>query len=184
MLKVVLCGAAQCGGKGGSCVGAACADAQFAGSCCVSATGSQGFYCQRSNEWYYQCVPVVQRAAPPQRNCTTSVAPFMSCGVQDTCFPTRTASPDLRFTIDLFAASAPAAEAPSDAAGDAASAIDGTKSRAQPLECQEQRIPGACCAAEGTEFFSCVMVPQSAAQTPRIDYQWRCLPTATLPAAA
>lgn len=148
--------------------------------------------------WSCRCIPSSQRSDVPQTsNCTTSVAPFSSCGVPDTCFPAPAASPAVRFIIEPYSASVPAAATPSDAAAApdtapapapapalAAGPTAGTDPRAELLQCQEKRVPGACCAADAKEAFSCIMVPQTAAQTPLVDYEWRCLPTATLPAAA
>ena len=143
-----------------------------------------------------RCIPSSQRSdVPPTSNCTTFVAPFTSCGVPDTCFPTPAASPAVRFIIEPYSASMPAAAAPSDAASApapaptpapalAAGPTAGTDLRAELSQCQEKRVPGACCAADAKEAFSCIMVPQTAAQTPLVDYEWRCLPTASMPAAA
>jgi hypothetical protein len=39
----------QCGGAGGNCKGAACADAAFAGKYCPA-----GYTCQRKDRWYWQ----------------------------------------------------------------------------------------------------------------------------------
>lgn len=60
----------QCGGKGGSCLGAQCQDQQYPASCCLPNSAGQAFTCVKGNEYYYQCVPAPQAASESVRAAT------------------------------------------------------------------------------------------------------------------
>lgn len=68
----------QCGGSGGSCVGAACSDAAFAGTTCAA-----GASCVRASLYYWQCLPTSSPApgsgdTPPASAAT--IARWGQCG--------------------------------------------------------------------------------------------------------
>lgn len=130
------------------------------------------------------------------------VAPFGSCGKPDSCFPALGRRFDSRTNTGSFAAnhtksnhaSSKKSSAPTQASppspgykkGRAYDARDlsrgGLHGGSQIPGCHEQQLPDSCCAPGKADAFSCIMVPQSAALTEAVDLQWRCLPTAPLPA--
>jgi len=70
----------QCGGRGGVCQGAQCADKRWPGACC-----SSGYNCVRASEWYYQCVRQVTSASAQAATGDVVVPDYSQCGGTAAC---------------------------------------------------------------------------------------------------